>query len=82
MKWMIAYNISLTSHLFSFSDYHSMQVDWENTLAFKINSFITTQIYAHLRYDTQTPPAADSKWKKLQLKEIFSIGFAYNFSSI
>ena len=82
LKWKIAYNITLNSHLFAFTDYKSVQADWENTLAFKINSFLTTQIYAHLRYDSQTPMAADSRWKKLQVKEIFSIGFAYNFSSI
>ena len=82
LKWTIAYNITLNSHLFGFSDYKSVQVDWENTLAFAINSFLTTQIYAHLRYDSQAPVSPDSKWKKLQVKEIFSIGFAYKFSSI
>ena len=82
LKWQIAHNIALTSHLFSFTDYKSIQADWENTLAFAINSFLTTQIYVHLRYDSQTPPVPDSHWKKLQVKEIFSIGFAYKFSSI
>lgn len=82
LKWTIAYNITLNSHLFGFTDYHSAQIDWENTIAFAINNFLTTQIYAHLRYDSQTPPTADKRWKKLQLKEIFSIGFAYSFSSI
>lgn len=82
LKWKIAYNISLNSHLFAFTDYHSVQADWENTLAFAINSFLTTQIYAHLRYDSQTNPIPDTRWKKLQVKEIFSIGFAYKFSSL
>ena len=82
LKWQITHNISLNSHLFSFSDYKSIQADWENTLAFAINSFLTTQIYAHLRYDSQTPRDPDSRWKKLQVKEIFSIGFAYSFASI
>ena len=82
LKWQISHNIALSSHLFSFSDYHSIQADWENTLSFAINSFLTTQIYAHLRYDSQTPRIPDSNWKKLQIKEIFSIGFAYKFSSI
>ena len=82
MKWKITYNIALNSHLFVFSDYNSLQADWENTLAFTINKFLTTQIYANLRYDTKTPKIPDSKWKKLQVKEIFSIGFAYSFASI
>lgn len=82
LKWKITYNISLNSHFFAFTDYKSFQADWENTLQFAINSFLTTQIYAHFRYDSLTPPTADSHWKKLQLKEIFSIGFSYKFSSI
>jgi hypothetical protein len=43
---------------------------------------LTTQIYAHARYDSQTPKVEGTSWKKLQLKEILSIGFAYKFSSI
>ena len=75
-------NISLRSRFFTFSDYNVIQADWENTLLFEINRFLTTQIYAHLRYDSQGIRAEDSNWKKLQLKEILSIGFAYKFSSI
>lgn len=80
--WKISYNILYKTRLFGFTDYESFRADWENTLAFEINKFLTTQIYAHLRYDTKTPPSEDHNWKKLQVKEIFSIGFAYKFSSI
>ncbi len=82
LGWRLSYNIMFTSRLFAFTDYDSFYADWENTLAFEINKFLTTQIYAHLRYDTQTPRVEDTNWKKLQVKEIFSIGFAYKFSSI
>lgn len=82
LYWKIAYNISYNSRLFAFSDYSQMQADWEHTLLFEINKFLTTQVYAHLRYDTRGVPAPDTKWKKLQVKEILSIGFAYKFSSI
>ncbi len=82
LAWKMTYNITLTSRIFAFSDYNSFQADWENTLACSINKYFTTQIYAHLRYDTKTPYDADTNWRKLQLKEIFSIGFAYKFSSL
>ncbi len=81
-QWKITYNIQFNSRVFAFTDYESFQADWENTLAMDINRFLTTQIYAHARYDTRTPREADSDWHKFQLKEIFSIGFAYKFSSI
>lgn len=82
LSWKIAYNILYKTRMFAFTDYNDFRFDWENTLAFEINKFLTTQIFAHLRYDSQTPETPDSHWKKLQIKEIFSIGFAYKFSSL
>lgn len=80
--WRLADNITFNSRLFAFSDYKSFQADWENRLTFDINRFLSTQVYAHARYDTSTPPCDDDSWKKLQVKEILSIGFSYKFSSI
>lgn len=74
--------LSLSSRLFVFTDYGQIQGDWENTVSFEINRFLTTQIYVHARYDSKTPPCEDPGWHKLQVKEILSIGFAYKFSSI
>lgn len=82
LYWKMAYNISLRSRLFTFSDFSNLQADWENTIQFEINRFLTTQIYAHLRYDTRGVSAEGTNWKKLQLKEILSFGFAYKFSSL
>ncbi len=80
--WKLAYNITFSSRIFAFTDYDSAQADWENTLSFDINRFLSTQVYVHMRYDSATPPCEDENWKKLQVKEILSIGFAYKFSSI
>ncbi|MDE6277918.1 MAG: DUF3078 domain-containing protein [Muribaculaceae bacterium] len=80
--WKIASNISLNSRVWFFTDYDLLQADWENTLVFDINRFLTTQIFCHARYDSKTPRVADSQWSKLQLKEILSIGFTYKFSTI
>lgn len=82
LMWRMASNIVFNSRIFAFSDYEVFRADWENTLMFEINRFLTTQIYAHLRYDTNGVEAEGTKWKKLQLKEILSIGFAYKFSSL
>lgn len=82
LYWQICDNISLRSRLFVFTDYEYVQSDWENTLSFAINRFLTTQILVHMRYDSSTPRAEDSEWHKFQLKEILSFGFAYSFSSI
>ena len=82
ISWKMARNISFASRIFAFTNYDYFQADWENTLTCDINRYFTTQIYAHARYDSHTPRLADSSWHKFQLKEIFSIGFSYKFSSL
>lgn len=83
VTWKICHNINYASRIFAFSNYDSFQADWENTLAFTINRFLTTQINVNARYDTLTPYYENHPtWKKLQIKEILSIGFSYKFSSI
>lgn len=81
LKWRLSYNISLNSRLFAFTDYGYAQADLEATLQFDINRFLTTQLYAHARYDTRTVRPEGSTWHKLQLKEILSLGFSYRFST-
>lgn len=79
--WKLASNIQLTTRVFAFTDYDLVQADWENTIDFFINKFLTSSIYTHLRYDNHTVYDAGSKWKKLQFKELLTIGFSYKFSS-
>lgn len=82
LTWNIAHNIALVSHLTAFTNYSYLQSDWENTLSFTINKFLSTQIYAHLRYDSQGARFEDTRWRKWQVKEILSFGFAYKISTI
>lgn len=80
ISWKMTYNIVYTSRLFLFTDYKLFQGDWEHTVAFNINRYLSTQIYAHLRYDTSTPKVSEN-WSKFQFKEIFSLNITYNFSN-
>lgn len=80
MEWQVTSNISWRSRLFLFSNYNDFQWDWEHTLNFSINRFLSTQIYAHLRYDTAAEPAS-SPWRHWMFKEILSFGFRYAFST-
>lgn len=74
-------NTTYTTRLFIFTDYHNMQTDWENTVNFQFSRLFSTQIYAHLRYDTSADSSVDRRWKKLMMKEILSVGISYNFST-
>lgn len=82
LMWKMAYNISYSSRLFAFTDYDYFQGDWEHTLSFDINRFLSTQIYAHMRYDTTTGRISETnRWHKFQFKEILSFGFSYKFAT-
>lgn len=74
-------NTTYTTRMFFFTDYGSIETDWENTLNFQFSKLFSTQIYAHLRYDTKADPTSAPKWGKLMLKEILSVGLSYNFST-
>ena len=45
---------------------------------FSVNKYISTQIYAHLRFDDSAN--FNDKWKYWQFKEIFSFGLQYRFN--
>lgn len=79
--WKIASNITLKSRIFAFTDYSRAYADWENSFVFSINRFLTTNLDINLRYDTNTPKVDNTEWKKLQLKQLLSIGFAYTFET-
>lgn len=80
VTWLMSHNIKLQSRFFIFTNYDYVQGDWENTIAFTINKFLSTQIYVHLRYDSSVENEPKG-WKDWQLKEILSFGFSYLFSS-
>ena len=79
MNWKIRYNINYKTRLFLFTDYSYFLADWENTLNFDINKFLSTQIYVHMRYDTSTE--TNTSWKHFMLREVLSFGLSYTFST-
>lgn len=81
LDWTMTSNISLRSRLFGFTDYSYFQGDLETTVSFAINRFLSTQIYAHLRYDSSSE-LTSSKWRHWMLKEILSFGLSYTFSTV
>lgn len=76
--WNICYNVSWSSRIFAFTNYDYFQGDWQNQFKFTINRFLTANLNLDLRYDTSAN--SDSYWHKLQLRELFSLGFSYAIS--
>ncbi len=80
MTWQATSNISMRTRLFAFTDYNYFQGNIETTWDFAINKFLSTQIYANLRYDSSTDYNL-SRWHHWMLKEILSFGLSYTFST-
>lgn len=81
LLWNIWDNISYSTRLFLFSDYESFQGDWESTFNFQFNRYFSTQLYFHLRYDSEADGSIAPNWNKWMLKEILSVGISYSFST-
>lgn len=79
MNWQIASNINYKSRVFLFTDYDYFLSDWENTISFNINKYLSTQIYVHLRYDSSSD--VDQDWKHFMMREILSFGLSYTWST-
>ena len=79
-KAKLAWNIEYNSRIFAFTNYEVSQGDWENTITFNINKYLSTKIFAHLRYQSDANRFEETHWHKWQFKEILSIGFSYRFS--
>ena len=56
------------------------QISYRNTITFNINKYLSTKIFAHLRYQSDANRFEETHWHKWQFKEILSIGFSYRFS--
>ncbi len=76
----MAWNIEYSTRLFAFTNYETAYGDWEHTLNFTINRYLSTRLYCYLRYQSDGKQFEDTKWHKWQLKEILSIGFSYTFA--
>lgn len=82
ISWRIAYNISYNSNFNGFTNYERAYFDWNNSIDFTINRYLSTTFQWKFRYDTDTRRCDNPSWKKLQVWECLSFGLTYNFSTI
>lgn len=77
VNWKIAENISWKSRMYGFTSYKRVEYEWENTLSFQFNKYISTKLFVHPRFDDNR--ARDEHHGYWMFKEFMSIGFNYNF---
>ena len=72
LDWKMGKNASWSSRLYCFTSYSSVLVEFENTFNFNISRYFSARIYAYPRFD-------DSKDKRVQVKEMLTFGFNYQW---
>ena len=75
LTWKPADNIKWETRFYTFSNYSYLQMEWENTLTFQFNRYISTKLFLYPRFDSHEERTTSTYW---QMKEHLSIGFAYS----
>lgn len=71
-------NVTWKSRLFFFTSYERVESEWENTINFKINKYLSSQFFFHVRFDDNVGPANyHHKYGYFQYKEFFTLGLSY-----
>ena len=75
LVWKPLDNFKWQTRLYAFSTFKYMQMEWENTLTFQFNRYISTNLFIYPRFDDSEEKTTNTYW---QLKEYLSIGFTYS----
>ncbi len=81
-KIVVCKNVTWTSRLYWFSNFHSTLIEWENTFDFTINKYLSAKFYAYPRFDDSSIAYRNAKKHRgtyLMFKEWLSLGLSYKF---
>ena len=81
-KVVIMKNVTWNSRLYWFSNFHTTLVEWENTIDFAINKYLSAKFYAYPRFDDSSIAYRNNKkhgGRYLMFKEWLSLGLSYSF---
>lgn len=77
MAWTMTSFIKWDSRFDYFSNYGKVEAEWENTINFVLNRYLSTKIFWHLRFDDGVAEVDDKGY--FQLKELLSFGINYKW---
>ncbi len=77
LAWKLSDMIKWKTRLYGYTTYKRAELEWENTITFQFNQYISTNLFVYPRFDDGS--AKDAQNGYWQLQEYASIGFAYSF---
>lgn len=72
LEWTISPSVSWSSRLYYFTSYESILAEFENSMNFQVSRYFTAKLYLYPRFD-------DSADDRLQMLEMLTFGFSYNW---
>lgn len=76
LAWKPTENLKWQTRFYTYTTYHKLELEWENTISLQFNKYISTTLYLYPRFDDSAK--RDSNNGYWQFKEYLSFGFNYS----
>lgn len=76
-QWAIMKDVKWQSRLYFFTNYKSTVAEWENTINFKVNKYLSSKLFLFPRFDDGTKRRKGDSY--FQFNEYLSVGFDLSF---